>query len=290
MEGIFNQQGIEQCQVILIDGTGEDHSEMYSRFPGLQYIRSEPMSSVAVPRREGLRAARAPIVAFLEDHVEPQPGWLKAILDAFARSEKIAMVNYAIKPEPDASYTYRALQMSQYGHWLLPIRSGPIRYACHQNLAYRRELIVPIAEEDFEVFESEFLMHRRLLSDGWSFWLAADAVIHHENYDSFRAGCGGFFALKQIIGAGRASSGNWPTWKRWLWAAAMPLTPFLLVGRLVRSVAPRPAHWGEFLLALPIMVASQTIGSVYEARGYLRGFEQSRETFVHFESNVERNV
>ena len=290
VEAIFSQAGIESCEVILIDGSPGDHSDLYARFPGIRYMRAINPGSVAVPRLEALKAARAPLVLFLEDHVEPQAGWLLAVLRAFESSEKIAMVNYVIAPTPGASYIYRSLQVMQYGHWMLPIESGPITYACHQNLAYRRELVLQLAEENFELFESEFLMHRRLLKDGWTLWLAADAVIDHENYSSLATGCKGFFAFKQLVGAGRAATHRWPRWKNWLWAAGMPLSAFVLIGRLARSIAPRPALWGEFLAALPVMIFAHGVGSFYEARGHLMGFEQCRKVFLDFESNVDRTA
>lgn len=288
--GIFAQSGVEKCEVILVDGSPGDHSNLYSHFPHMRYVHIDDRSSITAQRLEGLRLARAPIVAFLEDHVVPHAGWLDAVSGAFARSDKIAVVNYCVVRNPGVGYVNRALQMTQYGHWMKPVRGGPIRYACYQNLAYRRNLLQRLTEKNFELFECEFLLHRRLLQEGWCIWLAADAVIDHENYDSLVAACKGYGALKQIIGAGRAAVNVWPRWKRWIWAAGMTLSPLVLIGRLARSIAPRPPLWGEFLLALPVMAVTQAWGAFYEARGYLRGFEQSRERFLEFESYADRRT
>ncbi len=288
IEAVCNQAGIDDCEVLLLDGSPGDHSGLYTRFPNIRYVHIADRSLVGAERLQGLQLARAPIVAYIEDHSAPRPGWLEAIRRAFARSEKIAVVNYAIARRAESGYVFRALQMMQYGHWMLPARSGMIRYACHQNLAYRRELVTRICRDNDQLFESEFLIHRRLLAEDWTIWFAADAVIDHANYDDLLAGCKGFNALRQVIGAGRANLGRWPPWKRRLWAAGMPLAPLLLLGRLARSVAPRPALWGEFLLALPVMLLAQAWGALYEARGYLRGFEGSRETLLEAERYLER--
>jgi hypothetical protein len=180
--------------------------------------------------------------------------------------------------------------MTQYGHWMKPARGGSIRYACCQNLAYRRDLLEQITEHGADLFECEFLTHRRLLQEGWSIWLASDAEIDHENYDGLIAACQCYGALKQILGAGRAAINGWPRWKRWVWAAGMTLSPLVLTGRLARSVAPRPALWSDFLLALPVGVMTQTWGAYYEARGYVRGFEESRMTFLQCESYENRRT
>ena len=267
-----------------------DHSALYSEFPGLRYVHVDDRSSITAQRLEGLKLARAPIVAFVEDHVVPHPGWLEAILGAFARSDKIAVVNYCVVRDTNAGYINRALQMTQYGHWMKPVRGGSIRYACCQNLAYRRDLLRQITEHNFELFECEFLTHRHLLQEGWSIWLATDAEIDHENYDSLLAACRCYGSLKQILGAGRAAVNGWPLWKRWLWAGGMILSPVVLIGRLARSIAPRPSLWAEFLRALPVAVVTQTWGAFCEARGYVRGFEQSRTTFLRCESYENRRA
>ena len=288
IEAIYRQAGLDDCEVLLIDSSPSDCSALYADFPGIRYVQSSNHALVGAERLQGLQLACAPIVAFLEDHAAPWPGWLEAVRHAFARSEKIAIVNYAIARDAGAGYVSRALQLTQYGHWMLPHPSGSIRYACHQNLAYRREELARVCQGDDQLMESEYLVHRRLLAEGWTIWYAADAVIDHQNFDDLVAGCHGFNALRQIIGAGRANLGHWPRWKRLAWAAGMLMTPPLLIGRLARSVAARPALWGEFLMALPVMAISHTWGALYEARGYLRGYEESREAFVETERYIER--
>ena len=288
LEGIFAEAGIEECEVIVVDGSAGDHSDLYARFPGLRYVHVAERTLDGDARLEGARIARAPIVAYIEDHAAPRKGWLAAVRRAFASSDKIAVVNYAIWREPDAGYVYRSFQLMFYGHWMEPVTTGPIRYPSMQNLAYRRDLLLDVCQNNPELLETEYLVHRRLLADGWTVWLDADAVVSHECYTDFVTGCRGFNSLRQVMGATRADLGDWPQWKRSLWAGGMLLTPFLLIGRLVRSVAPRPALWGDFVLGFPLIVVAHGWGALSEARGYLVGFEQSREAFLDMERYAER--
>lgn len=283
LKGVYAQAAIDQAEVIVIDGSPGEHSAFYAQFPGLRYVHTDDRSSITAQRLEGLKLARAPLVAFLEDHVVPHRGWLVAVRGAFARSEKIAVVNYCVTQDPQGSYVNRSLQMTQYGHWMKPVRSGFIRYAACQNLAYRRDIMQRMCADNFELAECEFLMHRRLLQEGWKIWLAGEAEIDHENYNSVIESCKGYGALKQILGSGRAKLNGWSRPKRWLWAAAMVVSPFVLLGRLAVSIAPRPRLWFRFLAALPVALVSEICGAIFEARGYIRGFEQSRETFLKFE-------
>ena len=288
LNGVFAEPGIEDCEVIVVDGSTGDHSELYSRFPGLRYVHVADRAPDGEARLEGARVARSPVVAYIEDHAVPRKGWLAAIRKAFAKSDKIAVVNYAIGRELQAGYVYRSLQIMQYGHWMEPVTSGSIRYPCHQNIAYRRDLLLDVCQNHSELLETEYLIHRRLLADGWTIWLEADAVIFHESYPDFLDGCRGFNTLKHVMGATRAHLGGWPRWKRWLWAGGMTLTPFVLIGRLARSIAPRPPLWRDFVLGLPLMAVAHCWGALYEARGYVFGFEQSREAFLEAERYAER--
>jgi hypothetical protein len=285
---IFAEPGLEDCEVIVIDGSAGDHADLYARFPGLRYVHVAERTHAGDSRLEGARQARAPLIAFIEDHAVPRRGWLGSVRRAFARSEKIAVVNYAIGREERATYVYRSFQIMQYGHWMEPISSGPIRYACHQNLAYRRHLLLDACQNRSELLEAEYLIHRRLMADGWTIWLEADAVIYHESYNKFVEGSRGFNALKHVMGATRAQLGGWPRWKRWLWAGGMILTPLLLVGRLARALAPRPALWGDFVFGLPLIAVAHCWGAFHEARGYILGFEQSRDAFLDAEHYIDR--
>jgi len=288
LEGIFAEAGIEECEVIVVDGSAGDHSDLYARFPGLRYVRVPERTLDGAARLEGARSARAPIVAYIEDHCTPRSGWLAAVRRAFERSDRIAVVNYTIGRDPQSGYVQRSFQMMFYGHWMEPVTSGPIRYACMQNIAYRRDLLLDVCQSHSELLETEYLLHRRLLADGWTVWLEADAVIYHECYGDFVKGCRGFNSLRQVMGATRAQLGGWPQWKRWLWAGGMVLTPFQLIGRLVRSIAPRPALWSDFVLGLPLIVTAHSWGALSEARGYALGFGRSREVFLEMERYSER--
>jgi hypothetical protein len=290
LEGVFAEAGIEECEVIVVDGSAGDHSDFYARFPGLRYVRVPERTPDGEARLEGARLARAPIVAYIEDHAKPRSGWLAAVRRAFARSDKIAVVNYAIGQEPDAGYVHRSMQLMFYGHWMEPVPTGPIRYSAQQNIAYRRDLLLDVCQNQSELLETEYLVHRRLLADGWTLWLESDAVVLHECFTDFTSGARGFNALRQVMGATRAQLGGWPQWKRWLWAGGMLLTPFQLIGRLVGSIAPRPALWRDFVLGLPLIVAAHSLGAVSEARGYVLGFGQSRDDFLEMERYAKRVV
>src|SRR5262249_37781684 len=74
-------------ELIVVDNNSTDGThEVIERFstldPRVRYV-FEPQRGSSHGRNAGIRAARAPIVAFTDDDVRAQPDWLAAIIRAF---------------------------------------------------------------------------------------------------------------------------------------------------------------------------------------------------------------
>lgn len=57
--------------------------------------------------------------------------------------------------------------------------------------------------------------------------------------------------------------------KRWIWAVASPVLPFLMTARLARTAFGRGAHKGRFLAALPLIALLQCVWALGEFVGYV---------------------
>ena len=77
-------------EVVLVDNRSTDRTreiaETYAEKLDLRYLY-EPELGLSHARNAGWRAARAPLVAYLDDDAVASPGWLAAILEAFATVE-----------------------------------------------------------------------------------------------------------------------------------------------------------------------------------------------------------
>jgi glycosyltransferase involved in cell wall biosynthesis len=78
-------------EVLVVDNGPSNHetrelvSEMALRDPRLRYV-PEPRAGASLARNRGWRAARYPIVAFLDDDVVADPGWLPSMVRGFSRA------------------------------------------------------------------------------------------------------------------------------------------------------------------------------------------------------------
>ena len=94
------------------DGTRRLVSEWRERFPQLRYLREDrPGQSWA--RNRGLAAASSPLVAFADDDVVVDRGWLAAIAAAFASSDRVGCVTGLILPS--RLETEAQLLLEQFG-------------------------------------------------------------------------------------------------------------------------------------------------------------------------------
>ena len=80
----------EELEVVIVAPTAEVIPLDAPTLQGFRTVRVVPFeavaSSTAAARAAGVRAARAPIVAFVEDHCFPQPGWAAALIAAHRKS------------------------------------------------------------------------------------------------------------------------------------------------------------------------------------------------------------
>src|SRR5690606_27179000 len=108
--------------------------------PPLRHPARVPLVHVPLPRTTAwgsaraaaLRHAHADLVAYIEDHCYPEPGWAAALLDA--HQGPWAAIGYAFtNPNPE-NYIARAALLVDYGKWAHPARTGPARLLPYNNV------------------------------------------------------------------------------------------------------------------------------------------------------------
>ena len=73
--------GPVRMEIIVVDDGSTDTTSDVARAHGVTSVRHETNRGLAAARNSGVRAASAPIVAFLDDDCEPEPQWARQLLD-----------------------------------------------------------------------------------------------------------------------------------------------------------------------------------------------------------------
>jgi len=285
---LLAQTGLDDLEIVVMDIWPEGKPLRGAGHPSVQYFHRPKLVFYSQAQAECVRQARGELIAFLEDHSYADPGWAAAIIEAFSQKQ-ISLVTYSFRNHNPMNYVSRAFFFSEYGRWMSPAVRGPIRIPSCSNVAYRKEALAPYMDQLDELFEAEFLLHRRIMEAGGLAWLEPNAEVAHENWlyfsDGIRANC----AMRRVNGARRVELGGWSKARRCFYACAMLVAPALHIWRLARSVWERPSLWGTFVTSLPVCIAVYAASSYAEALGYLLGPGTSREGFKTMEVSASRS-
>ncbi len=120
---------MSNLQVIVVDDGSTDNTSEVAREHGVTVFRHETNRGLSGARNTGIRAATAPVVAFLDDDCEPEPEWARELLDAYADGV-IGVGGPAVPNAPEGFM----LGFLQRNNPLLPLEMNLAR---SEKLAYR---------------------------------------------------------------------------------------------------------------------------------------------------------
>ena len=161
-----------------------------------RYLRMEQNGGPGRARNAGLRAARAPIVAFTDSDCIAEPDWLIHLTKPLDTSQRIAGVGGKVLPLTADSMTTRYYVFNRA---LEPPVS--IQYLVTCNCCYLREELLSVGgfTEDIRTAGGEDIAASILLwKSGWRFAYAPGAIIHHD----FRSNLRNFFKTWRNYGYG----------------------------------------------------------------------------------------
>ena len=175
IESVFAQQGFNGALEVIVsadcctDGTLGALAELRAARPELQMVTSRAPGPSAA-RNAALRVAQGDIVAFVDDDVVCEPGWLKAIVAAF-EDAKVGAVEGAIRL-PQGRHSMFAARIENRG-------DGTFMAA---NAAYRRDLLLAVGgyDERFRLGREDSDLAWRVLSGGHTPRFVPDAAVTHD--------------------------------------------------------------------------------------------------------------
>lgn len=231
-------------------------------------------STSARARIPAVKAARADIVIFCEDHCFPvSSDWATRLLAPFASGH--AAVGPVIKnANPDTPLSWSNL-LAEYGPWVADQTPGKRDFLPGHNSSYRRGDLLAYGDRLVDMLEVEWVLHRDLRNQGKSLWLATDAASRHLNFSRFPTSTTLNFFEGWAFAASRAT--GWGNVRRGIFALSFPAIFALRLFRQFRLLRFVPlTTFGKiqcFALSA-LLLATNAFG---EAIGYLLGERSSRE-------------
>lgn len=249
--------------------------KLKSRFPDVNFIAVDKLRTArSGPSREhhdelrgiGIRQARAPLVALIEDVGLPDPDWAAHVVKEHANG--YAAVGGAMENGIDRPLNW-ALYFGDFGRYQNPIPRGPSAFVSDANVCYKRAALERVADAWPNSY-NEARVHGALASRGEVLALSPEIVVR-QNRLNLRLGSvlteryvwGRSYAATRVAGV--------PASKRAVFAILCPLLPIVLFLRQLKKVLDSKRNRGAFLRSAPLTMLLNTAWSCGEFVGYVTG-------------------
>jgi hypothetical protein len=252
-------------------------------FARVRVVEAGEIRRVAAAKAEGVRAARAPFVAFAEEHCYPEPEWARLLLAAHARGWD-AVGPRMCNANPSSAVSWAGFYLN-YGACLTPAGPGPSDALPWHNNSYRREALDAYGEDLPTLLAVEGLLLEDMRARGRGLYLEAGARTHHVNISRLSSWVAHSFWGGRMFGAARARSKRWTPLRRLLYVGGGPLIPLVRLRRALPEVYRAGAGRAEVARVLPAMLAGLIPHALGEVAGYAFGAGEAEERYSSFEMN-----
>ncbi len=278
------QEGRERIELLLVgpDATSFDDLEpaAVAGFCAWRTFAVGPIREVERAEAMAIAAARAPVVALLENHVFPAPGWATAILRAHAGPW--AAVGCVIRNANPETATSWVEHFFSYGFDDEAAPGGEVSRVSRNNSTFKREVLTAFGDRLPDVLARDGGLLGLLRTQGYRFYLEPRAVLEHLNTSRVGPTLTLRLFSARASAATRARTEGWSGARRALYVAASPLFPLLRVRALWprlrvhprRDVLPRIA---------PLFAVALGVDAVGQAMGFAFGAGDSAERAGRFD-------
>jgi len=277
----------EEIELVLVLQTRvavESDEVQLRSFGSYQLVRLTDFDDPGQAMSAGVRAARAPVVAYVEEHAFPEPDWAEALLRA--HQGPYAAVGCAMGNANPSTLCSWSHLFDDFGPVVPPVSSAVATYLGPHHCSYKRDVLLAYGDALPNLLDNEAVLHSDLRRRGHQLFLAGDAVINHMNISQVWAYWRQEFVGKRAFAAARAASQQWSPFKRGFFCLASPLIPMVRLVRILKEM--RRAGRATQLLpqALALLIPALVFGTAGEVVGYLLGDSPSN---VRIRAEAELN-
>ena len=279
----------EKLEIVIVapsvDSLDLNESEL-KEFLLFGVVEFGPIRSSAKARAAGIRRATAPVIALVEDHSYPVPGWAEALIKTHHQSW--AAVGPAMCNANPESMTSWANLIIEYGPWLDPTEARTVNHLPGHNSSYKRLYLLDYGADLDDMVEAESILHWNLRAKGYELYLEPEAKTFHMNFSSALSSISLRFCSGRLFASSR--SRHWSSLRRLFYFTGSPLIPLIRLLRILRELR-RPGRPQKLLpRILPALVIGLTLEGIGEMIGYVLGMGDVMEKLSDMEFHRERHL
>jgi hypothetical protein len=251
------------------------------RFAALRAVEVGPITRRGHAAAAGIREATAPVVALLEDHSYPEPGWAAALLAA--HTQPWAGVGPSVENANPGTAISRVTFWFSFAAMSGPQEAGTRTLLPWHNTAYKREILTGYGERLGPLLAWEGDLQDDLLARGHQLYLAPAARTHHLQGSAFTAALGIHFQCGRILGGQHAEKERLPWWRRAAYAAAMPVLPLVHIRRAAPELHRMGVTTRDMVADGPTLLTMLAAMAIGEAVGYLSGVGDATDRLQRYD-------
>ena len=249
-----------------------------SGFHAVKLVEHGPIGSRGNAAAAGVRAARAPIVGFVENHSYPASRWAESLLRA--HEGPWAVVGSGVENANPGTRTSRVNFLMTYGRWAGRLEAGEVDLLPFHNSAYKREWLDRYGPRLGAMLDGEYWLQADIRSRGGRLYLEPAARTAHTNEPRLGTSLRLFFVQGRAFGSRRSSA--WSRLRRAGYVLGTPAIPLMNLPRVLREFHRTMAAPG-LAAAFPSILLHLTAQGAGEAAAYLTGSEGDGEFLVAHE-------
>jgi len=288
LASLLRQSRIESMEIILVDLWGERLPPVpQSDHPRIRVLPVLQADSYGAAMTEGIRRARAPVVAFLEEHALACRGWAAAIIQA--HEGPWDGVGCLVLPALRRNAVSQAMSLINDIAWSWERQRGEAEQIRGHNAAYKRQALLAFGDQMAEMLEFEAELHARLREQGGRLFIETGAKIVHCNDSSWRSMLRAYFAWNRSYAAACKARKLWSVRTMVAKVVGWPLSPPVRWVRTARTIFQTSEIQPAAVIRLaPSIFAAHLASSLGQLVGLIAGPGQSHQQFLLHELTADR--
>jgi hypothetical protein len=288
LKTILDQKSDAAIEVVLLDCGSLAHPPLPgSEDPRVRSFRVGPEKLFAECRWEGVKAARAPAVAFVEEHCLTKPGWAQALIAAHA-GPWVGIGCAFENGNPEIGGT-AIISRNNYGEYLPSRSPGPTTWISGHNSSYKRQALLDFGDELRLLLTCDVVMNRALVAKGQQLYFEPRAQMAHLNEDSMLAFAWGIFAWNWGYSAVRWHFFHWSALWRAIYALGLPLMPWYRSAKiLLRGARHGPRVFLQALIDTPVTFFLNSSSALGQVAGLFLPHHDIEKSFSFYEMHTSR--
>jgi GT2 family glycosyltransferase len=292
LQAMLAQTLLPRMEILILDRGLHAHPPLNgSEHPNVRTVLLDGRCGYGEALASGVAAARCPVVAFVEEHVQVFPDWAAALVEAH-HGPWVAVCGEIYPGHLDQPAAIRTELVSRQ-RWSAPARGGEAAVLRWQNVSYKREVLLGLGDRLPQYLQSEGALFRRLRREGGRLYIEPAAkMVHAHEYSTrvFLTGTlyssrSGAASAARVLGRGLEGF-----WRPFASALVGPLRWPLVLYRRTRELPDAKfwtgVYWRNFSFVL-LYYAMAALGTL---QGLLLGAGDSSARFLDFEINEPRLI